>query len=121
MPRFSITNDHRLTVTEDIQVNEGVFPGIFRLTRELELKPYGSIKSGALATAALYSDGVLALTFVEHFKALRQWDNILLLFPDCVDTEILEALQAVSETPAMNSGLLWKAAAYLAAMCVNFV
>jgi hypothetical protein len=94
--KFSITPETQtLTVVDDDNDDIRPFPRRFSLTRDLTLAPYGTIPAGAICDATRQLNGVLALKFVAWWEALRQWDNILLLFPDCVDTPILNALQAI--------------------------
>lgn len=121
MPSFRITPDKHLIVDTQVNTDNVDFPCVLRLMRDLELKPYGTIKNGAKAVASLAPDGILELTFVVPWPALRQWDNILLLFPDCVDTEILEALRAMPKAREGLNAYLWRAVASISGLVIGSV
>jgi hypothetical protein len=68
----------------------------FRVVRDLNLEG-GVVPKGATGTVHLVNAyghmHAWSLWFDDWWPVLRQWNNELILFPDCVDTGLLACLQ----------------------------
>jgi hypothetical protein len=95
---FFVNEHNKIACSGGENVTENsLFPLNFRVVKDLILDT-GTIPAGSTCNAVMvtaYDTLALSLRFYEWLPALRQWDNELLLFPNC-DLAILDCLQVIT-------------------------
>jgi hypothetical protein len=97
---FLINSDKKLAVSKcDTAAN--VFPPCGVLVTQNLVFDNGVVPVGAYARASLteaFGEPALSLMFTQVWPALSRWHNELILFPYCVDYDLLDCLQVITST-----------------------